>query len=132
MIGSPLIKASKKKETPTTVAADSVIASRGADPNAVTHEGDVVRNKDIRDASVADLFMGEYLTTFNHLDVAKIQMFLFTVLCVIAYTSAIAGLLRATQIPSSLPDVGDGLLPLLGISHAGYLMGKVAAAPSRE
>lgn len=45
----------------STATADSVIASRGADPAAVTHEGEVVRNKYIRGASVAYLFMGEYL-----------------------------------------------------------------------
>jgi hypothetical protein len=77
-----------------------------------------------------DIFMGEYVADFALLDIAKIQMFFFTVLLVIAYGTAVGSLLRTDPLPSSLPDVGAGMLPLLGISHASYLASKVVGAPS--
>jgi hypothetical protein len=60
---------------------------------------------------------------------AKIQLFFFTVLLVFAYAASVGALLRHNPYPTSLPDVGGGMLPLLGISHAGYLMSKAVTTP---
>jgi hypothetical protein len=51
-------------------------------------------------------------------------MFFFTVLLVLAYAIAVGRVLRTDPGLTSLPDVGDGMLPILGISHAGYLLSK--------
>ena len=73
--------------------------------------------------------MGEDVETFTMLDVAKIQMFFFTVLLVLAYAIAVGRVLRNDPGLASLPDVGAGMLPILGISHAGYLLSKAVARP---
>lgn len=127
LIGSPLIK-NAKKDTPTnSVKADSLVKAQGANADDVTIEGQVVMNKSIHQASLADVFMGETVENFTLLDIGKMQMFFFTVVLVLAYTTAISAQMRAGEL-ASLPDVGAGMLPLLGISHAGYLMSKVASS----
>jgi len=61
-------------------------------------------------------------------DRGKIQLFFFTVLVVLAYGVAVGVSLRGAGFPASLPDVGDGMVTLLGISHAGYLSAKAVLA----
>ena len=130
LIGSPLIKNTEKNApAPSVDRIEKVAADQGADPNAITVVGNVVKNTDINQASIADIFMGEYFTNFALLDLGKIQLFFFTMLLVISYGTAIGSLLRTDPMPSSLPDVGAGMLPLLGISHTGYLAHKVVTSP---
>ncbi len=131
LIGSPLIKNAKKGPAPAA-AGERTSAARAAHAERLNHvevEGQVVKNTSIDDATFADLFMGEYVDTFRLLDIAKIQMFFFTVLLVLAYAIAVGKVLRTDPNLASLPDVGGGMLPLLGISHAGYLLSKVATKP---
>jgi hypothetical protein len=131
LIGSPLIRDLKKDpaKAPPPPAAEEAVKQQGGDPSKVVVDSQFVRNKSIDQASVADLFMGELVDDFNLLDVAKIQMFLFTLLAVLAYATAIGASLRSGLVPGTLPSVGEGLLAILGISHGGYLMSKAAAAP---
>ncbi len=127
-IGSPLIK-NAQKDPDLQLAPDRqqrLLDAQGHDPTGVTVEGQIVKNKSIQDANFADIFMGETVENANHLDVGKLQMFFFTVLLLFAYSLSIGVLLRS-GVPSSLPDVGAGMLPLLGLSHGGYLMSKAAA-----
>lgn len=134
LIGSPLIKNAKKEQavpaaSDTAERASSALAARGKRADKVEIEGQVVKNTSIDDATFADLFMGDYVDTFTMLDIAKIQMFFFTVLLVLAYAIAVARVLRSDPSLASLPEVGDGMLPLLGISHAGYLLSKAVTKP---
>jgi hypothetical protein len=126
LIGSPLIKNAKKDPAagPDPARAVALLAAMGKGPDEVSVEGQVVRNTSIDAASFADLFMGEYVETFALLDIAKIQMFFFTVLLVLAYAISVGKMLRGDPGLAALPDVGSGMLPLLGISHAGYLLSK--------
>jgi hypothetical protein len=131
LIASPLIKNAKSMGGASSdpQRAEALLASLGKRPEHVTLEGQVVKNTRIGDASFADLFMGEYVDTFSLLDVAKIQMFFFTVLLVLAYAIAVGKTLLTDPSLASLPDVGAGMLPLLGISHAGYLLSKTVTKP---
>jgi hypothetical protein len=131
LIGSPLIKNAKKSAAaaPDAERANAVLAAMGKSPGQITLEGPIVKNTAIDDATFADLFMGEYIDTFNLLDIAKIQMFFFTVLLVLAYAIAVGKTLLSDPALTSLPDVGAGMLPLLGISHAGYLLSKTVTKP---
>jgi hypothetical protein len=132
LIGSPLIRNAKKNTPINKVRALALIEHQKVGPNAVTHDGQVVKNRSIDEASFADLFMGENVDNFTLFDVGKLQMFFFTVLSVLAYAVAIGQSLRAPDLPTALPDVGSGMLPILGISHAGYLMSKAAASPGED
>ncbi|MCY4633954.1 MAG: hypothetical protein OXG04_05515 [Acidobacteria bacterium] len=96
-------------------------------------EGRIVAKKSVEDASWSDLFIGEEVSDAAHLNLAKIQMFFFTILLLISYGVSVASLLiRSEAIPDALPDVGEGMLALFGISQGGYLVDKaVPAAPPR-
>lgn len=127
LIGSPLIKSAKKNEPPKDPKIK--VEAQGKDTTEVTWEGQIVKNRSIDDATFADLFRGENVENFMLLDMAKIQMFFFTFLLVLAYGASVGAALQDSEL-ASLPDVGAGMLPLLGISHAGYLASKIVSTPA--
>lgn len=133
LIGSPLIKNTQKDAPHLPHETVSNLAkAQGANADTITAAGNVVKNRDIKQANISDIFMGEYVTNFAVLDLGKVQLFFFTMLLVIAYGAAIGSLLQTDPLPASLPNVGAGMLPLLGISHTGYLASKVVTAPSDD
>lgn len=133
-IGSPLIKNSQKDADLRLAPErqDRLLEAQGKDPATVTVEGQIVKNKSIQQATFADLFMGETVENANHLEVGKMQMFFFTALIMFAYAFAIGASLKSSTVPFSLPDIGSGMLPLLGLSHGGYLMNKATAQTAVE
>jgi hypothetical protein len=89
------------------------------------------------DSRFSDLFRGEEVGDRDHLDLGKVQMFLFTVVLVLAYGLAVADMFdRTTGTFAALPAIDDGVVTLLAISHAGYLTRKAlpvsAPAPKRD
>ncbi|MCK6584901.1 MAG: hypothetical protein HUU11_03060 [Anaerolineales bacterium] len=87
---------------------------------------DIRVNKNISEAKWSDLFNGDLISNFGKVDVAKVQMFYFTVLLIFTYGTLLWGLLSqepAWQLSAAveLPPFSDSLVGLLGISHAGYL-----------
>ena len=78
------------------------------------------------------MFEGDEVGNTAYVDIAKVQMFLFTILTILAYCSAIYhelwGLSQAKPDFTNLamPALSSGMIGLLGISHAGYLGSKTA------
>ncbi len=106
LVGSPLLKSNK-------MAA-----------------GKIKVRQDLNDAEVADLFRGEENSNCNTLDLAKVQMFFFTLVLVLAYAVLLGSLFVHTTGPiAGLPDIDPSMTTLLGISHAGYLANKAVPHP---
>ena len=120
LVGSPFIK---KRQGGVTLAQ--------INSQAETPKGELVHNDDFAHASWADMFMGEKIDDHTILDLGKVQMFLFTVLLLVTYAYAVYGLLGKATAPNTLPDVGDMMVALLGISHGGYLINK-AIPPAQK
>ncbi|MDT7786115.1 MAG: hypothetical protein QOF58_4534 [Pseudonocardiales bacterium] len=62
------------------------------------------------------------------IDLTKFQNFVITVLLVALYVAQAASALKAVDNPAGiagLPAFSDAFLVLLGVSHAGYLLGKM-------
>ncbi|MGW6932173.1 hypothetical protein ACWGE0_19110 [Lentzea sp. NPDC054927] len=62
------------------------------------------------------------------IDLTKFQNFVITVLLVLLYVAQAVAALRAVDNPAGiagLPAFSDAFLVLLGVSHAGYLLGKI-------
>ncbi len=86
-------------------------------------------NRDIADAKWSDMLSGEKIYDFQLLDIAKIQMFFFTIIIVFSYAALIwaqmstmgAEILLWILPTVSLPVFSSSLVMLLGLSHAGYL-----------
>jgi hypothetical protein len=82
------------------------------------------------DARLADLFQGDEIGNAAHLDLGKVQMLFFTLILVLAYGVALANLFTKATPIVMLPALDGGMVALLGISHAGYLLNK--AVPHSE
>ena len=131
LVGSLLLKNTKKDPRLALDADDQAQAldnQREGLAGQVRVEGRIVSKKSIEDARWSDLFIGEEVSNVAHLNLAKIQMFFFTVLVLLSYGIAVGRLLASPEDPTALPEVGKGMLTLFGISNSGYLIDK--AIPS--
>lgn len=127
LIGSPLIKSTKKDNVPEDAEMHATVAAlavrRGISPKQIATQGQVVVNLRPQDSSWSDLFQGEETGNAATLDLAKIQMFYFTLVLGLAYAIGLA--VQFGHGPfRDFPGFSQGMLALLGISHGGYLTHK--------
>jgi hypothetical protein len=135
MVGSPLIL-SVKRHRPSNEEdkqqALNKLARRDVDPSQVNFRGQLVENRSIDAARIADLFQGSETGNVGLLDMGKLQMFFFTLVLLFAYGTALAGAFSSGETVSALPALDGGMLALLGISHAGYLVNKALPHSSSD
>lgn len=128
LIGSPLILSTKKaREAKNGEKARALQAlnRQAVDTGKVAIVGQIVVNQTPEVARWADMFQGSETGNIGLLDLGKVQMFFFTIILVLAYSSAIATLFQqGFGSIRALPVVDGGMLALLSISHAGYLVNK--------
>ena len=128
LVGSPMIRETKKDQTPKPEELKATVeALKAKGQEDATNEGLVIVNKDPKDARWTDLFQAEETGNGAHLDLGKVQNFYFTVILVFAYAAALAAMFANPGPISSLPAVSQGMVALLGISHAAYLANKARA-----
>lgn len=128
LVGSPLIKSNKKTQNPDTTQFNKTkvgLKKLGVDPDKVKNDGLIVENDSTDDAKLSDLFKGEETGNAAVLDLAKIQMFFFSVILVFSYAAVLGNMFCefATKI-TKFPALDSGMVALLGVSHAGYLTNK--------
>lgn len=128
LIGSPLILSAKKSRVSKVddqERALNALSRRSIDTDKVTIVGQLVINQTPETAHLADMFQGSETGNVGLLDLGKVQMFFFTLILVLAYASAVSTLFQQGRgAIQALPIVDGGMLALLGISHAGYLVNK--------
>jgi hypothetical protein len=129
LVGSPLILGTKTNGKTDVMdearTMDTIITNQHVDPNSLDTDGQVMVNTDPSAARWSDMFRGEEVGNGGQLDLAKIQMFYFTIVLVFAYASALAALFATTTAHiSAFPVLDASMIALLGISHAGYLTNK--------
>lgn len=134
LVGSPLIVGLKKSRPVSEdekVRALDQLSRQSVDPSKVAIRGQLVVNQNAETARIADLFQGSETGNAGQLDLGKLQMFFFTLVLLFAYGTALAALFKGTSGPIiALPVMDTGMLALLAISHAGYLVNK--ALPHSE
>lgn len=113
LVGSPLLLSQK-----TRVPAPAALA-------AVNANGLIAVNGNRDDASWSDLFKGEEVGNYEYMDMAKIQMFFFTLVLVAIYAIALATLLYNNKDTQNFPSFDSSMTALLAISHSGYLASKM-------
>jgi hypothetical protein len=131
-VGTPLLYGNKMAEQPKDAPKiESQVASEFANETpadvAENRRGILYANSGVRDARFTDMFQGDELVNTHLVDVAKLQMFFFTIAVAIAYAVQLFQLIAYGDLGQSgthLPDLQDGLLALMGVSHAGYLGSK--------
>jgi hypothetical protein len=130
LVGSPLLASTKKAKQPDQMVVANTANTLGRSVQEVNaaREGTLYGNPTIADASLADMFQGDELADTAHIDLAKVQMFFFTIVAVACYAVMLFNQIRkGNSDPANLaefPKVSDGLVALLAISHAGYLTKK--------
>jgi hypothetical protein len=90
-------------------------------------DGILCTNLEYKQANFTDIFTGEELGNCGRLDLGKVQMFIFTLIAVVSFVSTLSGSMAANAVTVktfTFPTLSDGLVALLGISHAGYLVDK--------
>ncbi|NML43099.1 hypothetical protein HHL11_05005 [Ramlibacter sp. G-1-2-2] len=129
LVASPLIlstKANQGADPGETMRTLERLDQQGDALGTVGAQGQLVINDSPARARLSDLFTGEEVGNAAHLDLARMQMFFFTLVTIAAYAAMLAhtfGLLAGKPV-TELPAIGQGMVALIGISHAGYLVGK--------
>lgn len=94
-----------------------------------THADRIAANPHGAKASFWEMLMTEEGAAANKaIDITKFQNFIFTIVLVLAYVTLAISEICAQHSPAgitSLPTFSPTFLMLLGISHAGYLGGKI-------
>lgn len=133
LVGTPLILQNKSGKEPDEQAiaktATTLQAGGDTDTKASIEEnrqGTLFANPDVKDARITDMFQGDEVGNTAYVDIAKVQMFLFTVMTIVAYCYAIYAALAQPSPKLEMPVLSEGMIAMLGISHAGYLGSKAA------
>jgi hypothetical protein len=130
LVGSPLVLTRKQTQQPANPdkAVKAAADKFKEDPNVIQSNqvGTLYANATVQDAEFTDLFEGEEVSNTAAVDIARVQMFFFTIIAAASYAALLWQQLRsvAAEQLNALPDVNSGLLAVLGISHAGYLASK--------
>lgn len=128
LVGAPLILEGKKKQNPDPDEQQATLAAlEDQGRETADNVGLVVINRDPKDASWTDLFQADETGTAANLDLAKVQNFYFTLILVFSYSALLVSLFAAPGPITALPPVSEGMIALLGISHAAYLANKARA-----
>jgi hypothetical protein len=90
----------------------------------VTSEGVIVVNRSPSDAEFADLFKGEETGNRAVLAMAKVQMFLITIVVGIIYALILGTEFLCWTGNTTLPGLGKDAVSLIAISHGRYLVHK--------
>ena len=130
LVGSPLMLSQKATKTPSQQAfgeTKTLLAGRGFPTQGIESTGQVIRNTTPSLAQWSDMFTGDETSNGAHLDLAKLQMFFFTLLLAIGYGAALWHMFKYAQADglSAFPALDESSIALIGISHVGYLANKV-------
>jgi hypothetical protein len=127
LVGTPLILSTKKnlQPDPTVAQKTAQLVDEPATDIMANRQGTLYANSKISDASLTDMFQGDELSNTAQVDLAKVQMFYFTIIAVICFFIMVFKMLvNGNSDLSQLPVLPDGFVAILGISHAGYLTSK--------
>ena len=110
------------------------VAGRLAKADAVNvdtvNESVILMNMSHDDARWGDLLKGDEVSNAEHVDLGKLQMFLFTFILAVGYGAAIAAIFNGASPITGLPPVDEGMNVLLGISQTGNLASKAITPTS--
>lgn len=129
LVGSPLILNEKATKTATPAEIKTtfkLLENQGDQKSTLAAKGHIVVNTDISRARWSDMFTGEEVGNAAHIDMARLQMFFFTLIATLAYAVMLGNMFYggATQGFTSLPPLDQSMIALIAISHTGYLTAK--------
>ncbi|MCY1020579.1 hypothetical protein [Pyxidicoccus sp. MSG2] len=125
LLGTPLILGAKRTRKPDEKMMRNTSTQLAEDMKDIEQNsvGTLYANKSIQDARVSDMFQGDEVGNTAHIDLAKVQMFYFTLIASVSYFMDVASSVM-TGKTDGLPALSQGFVALLALSHGGYLLGK--------
>jgi hypothetical protein len=133
LVGTPLIQSTKTNKNPKPGETDKTAEALNAKATPMTKadveknsQGLLFANPDVKDAAFSDMFEGDEIGNTAFVDLSKVQMFLFTIVAALSYAALLFNSIRGEE-PwqlSKFPDLSQGFIAILGISHAGFLVNK--------
>ena len=131
LVGTPLILGAKMDRVPDPSVTPKTAAALNEPTQdvAANKQGTLYANASMKDACLTDMFQGDELANTAHIDLAKVQMFYFTVIAAVCFfVMVFKVVLSGDPVDGAsfkqLPMLPDGLVAILSISHAGYLTSK--------
>ena len=85
------------------------------------------KNESVEEAWFGDMFGSDDASGVSEVDLSKVQMFCLTLVAAVSYGVSLFRLIDGTapHAITSFPELGSGFLAVLGLSHGGYLAGKL-------
>lgn len=130
LVGSPLIlnsKANNAADDSEVRRTFALLQRQDSTDDKLGAKGHVVLNTDIAKARWSDLFTGEEVGNAAHLDIARLQMFFFTLVAALGYAVMLGHMFSSgggSVAFQALPELDQSMVALIAISHAGYLTAK--------
>jgi hypothetical protein len=126
LVGSAAISSVKSGQQPDDDSAKRTAAITQETTQAVlaNSRGTLYANNTKEDAQISDLFEGDEVGNAAHVALGKLQMFYVTIVIFAAYAVMVLKSLHAQPNLDGLPTLPEGVIAILGISHAGYLSTK--------
>jgi ABC-type multidrug transport system fused ATPase/permease subunit len=87
-------------------------------------KGILYGNKSPEDADFTDIFEGDEISNTCSVDIAKLQMFFFTMVALITYCITLFQVISKDPLTDKFPALSEGFLVILGISYGGYVSSK--------
>jgi hypothetical protein len=118
----------------TQTATAGELASASSRLGETVHaKGQLVTRPPGATASITDLVQGDELANAGTIDLSKVQQLIITLLLVTVYAGMVFKLFLSPApflgAQTELPELSQGLVNLLLISHGGYLAYKAASKP---
>lgn len=125
-VGAALVIQQKTKKTaaPGEMERAGVTLKTEATDVAAQAQGIAFANPDPKDAGFTDMFSGDEVANRAYIDMSKLQMFFFTLVALVAYGAQLGAFMMkdvTAAAVTTFPPLSQGLIALLGISHATYL-----------
>jgi hypothetical protein len=126
LVGSPLLLQSKKLQQPAanSVEKASTLLKENQETIQDNSQGRLYANASPLDARFTDIFQGDEIGNTAYLDPAKLQMFFFSLIVACSFAYQMFASIHGAAASLAMPVFSDGMVALLGISHAGYLGSK--------
>jgi hypothetical protein len=126
LVGSPLLLQNKKLQHPSADAVEKASTVLQETPQTIqdNRQGRLYANATPLDARFTDIFQGDEIANTAYIDPAKLQMFFFTSIVAGTFAYQMFQSIHRDLANLGMPVLSEGMVALLGISHAGYLGSK--------
>ena len=133
LLATPALLSLKADQNPSAMDLSQTAKKLDMAPADMKIVGKIFGRADVAGAAMADMFRGDEVGNAASADLSKVQQFIVTLLLVSVYGAGVWYMFGEIKQPIlTLPPLSQNFVWLLGISHASYLLYKVAPHSTSE